>query len=110
MAGKDNYYYDTKSDLAKHVCWKERLTKEEGAYLRSMEKCLSMGMIHKVPVISEEFDRLTQEEINDPHRLFKAINDPNNAKGSYFFKMKAFFEKEKEQNERKKNNKIGKGL
>lgn len=62
MANKDNYQYDTKSDLARHVCWKERLNKEEGAYLRSMEKCLSMGMIHKVPVINEEYDRLTQEE------------------------------------------------
>lgn len=65
-----------------------------------------MGVIQKVPVINEEYDRLTEEDKNNPHRLFKAINDPNNAKGSYFFKMKAFFDNEKKRNEEKKKQKI----
>lgn len=38
---------------------------------------------------------LHKKRNNDPHKLFKAINDPNNAKGSYFFKMKALFNEEK---------------
>ena len=60
-----------------------------------MEKWLSMGLLEKVPVINEEYDRLTDTDKDDPHQLFRAINDPNNAKGSYFFKMRAFFENEK---------------
>ena len=54
-----------------------------------------MGLLEKVPVINEEYDRLTDTDKGDPHQLFRAINDPNNAKGSYFFKMRAFFENEK---------------
>lgn len=104
---KKNYSeYDTKSDLARHVCWKERLHKEEGSYLKSMEQCLSKGMIDRVPVISEEFERLTEEIKQDPHKLFEAINNPNNAKGSYFFKMKAFFDNEKQQTTDSKKKKI----
>lgn len=69
-----------------------------------------MGIIRTVPVISEEFERLTQEDKDNPHKLFKAINDPNNAKGSYFFKMKAFFDNEKKQNEKLKQKNIDFGF
>jgi len=64
-------------------------------------------MISKVPVISEEYERLTEENKNDPHKLFKAINDPNNAKGSYFFKMKAFFDNEKKSKKKKRKIDVG---
>lgn len=69
-----------------------------------------MGVIKKVPVITEEYDRLTEETKNDPHELFKAINDPKNAKGSYFFKMRAFFDNEKKQNELLKQKQIEVGF
>jgi hypothetical protein len=65
-----------------------------------------MGVIQKVPVINEEFDRLSEEDKSNPHKLFKAINNPNNAKGSYFFKMKAFFDNEKKRHEEKKKQKV----
>mmetsp|Transcript_27777 Transcript_27777/g.24573 ORF Transcript_27777/g.24573 Transcript_27777/m.24573 type:complete len:239 (+) Transcript_27777:122-838(+) len=71
-----------------------------------MEKCLSQGLIKKVPVKTDEYERLTDEVKKNPHQLFKAINDPNNAKGSYFFKMKAFFDNEKKQNQNLKKKKI----
>mmetsp|Transcript_30599 Transcript_30599/g.30084 ORF Transcript_30599/g.30084 Transcript_30599/m.30084 type:complete len:243 (-) Transcript_30599:36-764(-) len=70
-----------------------------------MGHCLTKGMIKKVPVITEEYERLPEEAKEDPLKLFKAINDPNNAKGSYFYKMKAFFDDEKnnDKNLKKKN-------
>lgn len=82
-----NYVFDTKSDLARHVWWKERLGQEKSAYLRSMEKWLSLGIIDKVPVIDEIYFKLNKKQKTDPHQLFQTINNLKYADREYLAKL-----------------------
>ena len=67
------------------------------------KKCGFSGVVFARHHLQEEWEelyetgKLSEEAKKNPHKLFRAINDPNNAKGSYRFKMKAFFDNEKKQ-------------
>jgi hypothetical protein len=66
------------SNLAAHFAWKERVKKEQNSVYNSLHKCVSMGILQKLPLKDEEVAGLTPTEQKDPFRLLKKLKESLN--------------------------------
>ena len=78
-ANKNNQMVDpTASNLAKHFAWKERVRKEQNSVYTSLEKCVSMGILSKLPLKEEEIMGLQTSATIDPYQVLAKLKENQN--------------------------------
>ena len=55
----ENKIDPTRSNLARHFAWKERVKKEQNSVYSSLQKCVSLGIIKDLPLKEDEILDLT---------------------------------------------------
>lgn len=68
----------TSSNLARHFAWKERIRKEQNSVYSSLQKCVSMGILKKLPLKDEEVMDLTPTSKANPYKLLQKLKDTQN--------------------------------